>query len=144
MKKAEPLKFIPVKCHNCDSIIEHALTRKYLHGRIIILCSQKCFVDYLNKNRPFVGADTMPAVMAFKRAAARLEKLKIDVLYTIPGSHHNHILEELIFELTYVIEGHESVTKDERYGAGEIGAPHPMEVLNERAKVRMPQMRASP
>lgn len=98
-------------CHGCSKEIKDCKTISH-QARQIIFCSQKCLVKYIGRMQFSKIPDSDQIAV---RAKSRLQELQQDVLYSTLGSHNNHVLEELIFELNYVVTGHNLVTKQQRY-----------------------------
>jgi hypothetical protein len=106
------------KCYFCDKVFpelpEIKNGRKF--ARKVVFCDSRCYHAYLAANRPLVKFDQPAALDIARRATARLDELKADVLFSKPDADKSLVVEEIIYDLTFIVEGRESVTKGERYG----------------------------
>lgn len=102
-----------VHCYSCNAELRKLPPEK-THHRGVHFCNLHCFNNYMNLVRPVQPKIYMPERETALRALARLEELKGDVLFSAPSDHANIVREEIIFELTYVVEGHWRVTRAER------------------------------
>ena len=84
-------------------------------ARKVIFCDSRCFNSYLAANRPIIKIPDGSALDIAQRAMERLEDIKAEVLFNKPDSDFALVEEEVIYELTFIMEGREQVTKDERY-----------------------------
>jgi hypothetical protein len=98
-------------CYFCDMVIPHADKRSW--GGSIIFCSRKHFMAWLNFNRPQFVRVPSPELIA-NRAQILLDELKDVNLRSSPQDPGAIIRESIIYELTFILEGHERVTKQER------------------------------
>jgi len=115
MKKTKPPQ--PSLCHFCAKPIPESPRvnngKKFM--RKIIFCDMRCFNSYLAANRPLIKIDNTVSKDIAQRATARLDDIKAEVLFSTPDCKKTLISEEIIYELTTIIEGTERVTKGERY-----------------------------
>ena len=117
MTTCKPKVSAPALCYFCNRrILEmpqirngKKLTRK------VVFCNSVCFGRYLAANRPIIRIPVNSPLDIARRAAERLEELRADVLFHLQGDTKCLIDEEIMFELHYIIEGKEEVTKGERY-----------------------------
>ena len=86
------------------------LTRK------VVFCNTVCFRHYLAANRPIVKIPDGSSLDIAQRASERLEEIKAEILFSPPECDKSMVEEEVIYELTFILEGKEQVTKGERYG----------------------------
>ena len=108
----------PALCYFCArKIIEmpeirngKKLTRK------VVFCNSVCFSRYLAANRPIVKIPEGSSLDIAQRALERLEEIKTEVLFAPPECVKSMVEEEVIYELTFIVNGKEEVTKGERYG----------------------------
>jgi hypothetical protein len=84
-------------------------------SRKVVFCNSRCFQSYLAANRPIIKIDQPAALDMARRASARLEELKADVLFGKPDAIPSLVSEEIIYELTFIVSGREEVTKGDRY-----------------------------
>jgi len=108
----------PSQCHFCAKRlpdIPRVINGKKF-ARKIVFCDMRCFNSYLALNRPLVKIPNGSSLDIAQRAAERLEEIKAEVLFSPPECDKSLVEEELIYELTFIIEGKEHVTKGERYG----------------------------
>lgn len=108
----------PTLCHFCSkSIPEFPQIRNgKKFARKIMFCDSRCFNSYLSANRPFLKVVNMETCGIAQRALTRLEEMKSEILFDKPDSDKVLVGEEIIYELTFIVEGRETVTKGERYG----------------------------
>ena len=90
---------------------------RYSRGRPIWFCNQQHFKCYLQSFLKQTSPEISDEIT--KRAQTRLSELKEENLNISPYSQQAILNEELIYELTFIIDGKESVTKNERYACPE-------------------------
>ena len=84
-------------------------------ARRVVFCSQRgCFQKYLASNRPLLAVSTIPHFDVMKRLEEHLTELKTQSLFLPDTSPVKMVKEEIIFELTAILEGRERVTIHER------------------------------
>lgn len=106
------------KCYYCDKYVPELpeIKNGKKFARKVVFCDSRCFGAYLSENRPMPKFDQPAALDIARRATARLDELKADVLFSKPDADKSLVVEEIIYDLTFIVEGRESVTKGERYG----------------------------
>jgi hypothetical protein len=85
-------------------------------ARKVVFCDARCFRSYLSANHPCIKIPPGSSLDIAQRASERLEEIKAEVLFSPPECDKSLVEEEVIYELTFIIEGKEHVTKGERYG----------------------------
>jgi len=115
---SKPKELTSAFCYFCGKafpeIKEIRNGRKF--ARKVAFCDSRCFGRYLAANRPIVKIPEGSSLDIAQRAAERLEEMKADVLFSPPDAVKSLVDEEIIYELTFIVEGKEIVTKGERYG----------------------------
>jgi len=105
------------KCYFCDKFVlglpEIKNGKKF--ARKVVFCDSRCFQAYLAANRPLTKIVDGSALDIAQRALTRLEDIKAEILFDKPDSDRTMVEEEVIYELMFIINGKEEVTKGERY-----------------------------
>ena len=106
------------KCYFCDKKVPALpeLKNGKKFARKVVFCDSRCFNAYLAANRPIIKIPAGSCLDIAQRASERLEEIKAEVLFSPPECDKSLVEEEVIYELTFIIEGKEHVTKGERYG----------------------------
>lgn len=116
--RRKPVKPQPSQCHFCaKKLADFArVNNGKKFARKIVFCNTRCFNSYLAANRPLIKIPAGSCLDIAQRAAERLEEIKAEVLFSPPECDKSLVEEEIIYELTFIVEGKEQVTKGERYG----------------------------
>ena len=104
-------------CYFCAKPVPEVLEIKNgkKFARKVVFCNSACFGRYLAANRPIIRIPHNSPLDIACRAAERLAELRADVLFHPQEDTQCLIDEEIMFELHYIIEGREEVTKGDRY-----------------------------
>lgn len=101
-------------CYWCNKSLPGIPETKLTRGRRVVFCCQRHFQLYLARNHPSVPDSLRRHLDIVLRLEERLADLKSDSLFLPDSSLEKQVLEEIIYDLTYVSEGAWRTTRQER------------------------------
>ena len=112
--KAHPARRGIDNCCGCGAPIKDLTVTVGSSDRRVTFCSRQCFISYLNRHRPAIPQDLTALASIYTRARARLEELQTALYFHHPESTTVLVDEELISEISYILEGRTVVLKSIR------------------------------